>query len=79
MTTKWRILLADDHAILRDGLALVINAQQDMEIVAQADNGREAVRLARELLPDLVVLDVSMPNMSGAEAAAQIREFCPEV
>jgi DNA-binding NarL/FixJ family response regulator len=74
---KLRILLADDHAILREGLAMLINAQDDMEVVAQAATGREAVELAEQTRPDLAVLDVSMPNMGGAEAAREILARCP--
>ncbi len=74
-----RILLADDHALLREGLALLISAQADMEVVAQARSGREAVQLARQLLPDVAVLDVSMPELGGAEAAEQIRAECPAI
>ena len=77
--SKLRVLLADDHAILRDGLAMLINAQPDMEVVAQAATGHEAVRLACELEPDVAVLDVSMPDVGGAEATANIREQCPRV
>jgi len=74
-----RILLADDHAILRDGLAMLINGQSDMEVVAQAGTGREAVRLAQETNPDVALLDVSMPDMGGSEAAEKIVEQCPGV
>lgn len=77
--TKLRILLADDHGVLRDGLTLLINAQPDMQVVASARGGREAVQLAVELEPQLVVLDVSMPDLDGAEAAEQIRSCCPGV
>ena len=77
--TKLRILLADDHGVLRDGLTLLINAQPDMQVVACARGGREAVQLAAELTPQLVVLDVSMPDLGGAEAAEQIRDCCPGV
>jgi DNA-binding NarL/FixJ family response regulator len=73
------VLVADDHAILREGLAMLIGGQSDMSVVAQADNGRDAVRLAREERPDVAVLDVSMPEMGGAEATEQIRKECPEV
>jgi DNA-binding NarL/FixJ family response regulator len=76
MMAKLRILLADDHAVLREGLAMLINAQPDMEVVAQASNGREAVRLAKETAIDLAVLDISMPDLGGAQAAQQIRECC---
>ena len=77
--TKLRILLADDHGVLRDGLTLLINAQPDMQVVASARGGREAVQLAVQLEPQLVILDVSMPDLDGAEAAEQIRGCCPGV
>jgi two-component system, NarL family, response regulator NreC len=77
--SKLRILLADDHAILRDGLAALINAQADMAVIAQAATGREAVRLALDDKPDVAVLDISMPDMGGAEAAEEIRGRCPAV
>jgi DNA-binding NarL/FixJ family response regulator len=77
--TKLRVLLADDHAILREGLAMLIGGQSDMSVVAQAENGREAVRLARDERPDVAVLDVSMPELGGAEATEKIREECPDV
>jgi two-component system response regulator NreC len=75
---KLRVLLADDHAILRDGLAVLINGQSDMEVVAQASNGAEAIRLAKESRIDVAVLDVSMPGVGGAEAAQQIRDCCAD-
>ncbi|RZL04280.1 MAG: response regulator transcription factor [Rubrivivax sp.] len=72
MGEKLRLLLADDHAILREGLAALIESQQDMEIVAQVGSGREAVEKAKLLCPDVAVLDVSMPDMGGADAAELI-------
>src|SRR4051812_49213751 len=77
--TRLRVLLADDHAVLREGLALLIDAQPDMQVVAQARGGREAVRLTEQIHPDVAVLDVSMPDLGGAEAAEQIRQCCPKV
>ena len=74
-----RILLADDHAVVREGLAMLIGAQADMVVVAQARGGREAVRMVEQHMPDVVVLDVSMPDLGGAEAAEQIREIAPKV
>ena len=71
---KLRILLADDHAVLRDGLAMLIDGESDMSVTAQAENGRDAVRLAREDPPDVAVVDVSMPLMNGAEVAEALRE-----
>jgi DNA-binding NarL/FixJ family response regulator len=76
---KLRILLADDHIIVRDGLCMLINGQRDMEVVAQAGTGREAVCLAANAAPDVAVLDVSMPDIGGAEAADKIIERCPAV
>lgn len=67
-----RIILADDHAIFREGLRALLEDQQNMEVLAEAENGREAVRLARELSPDLVVMDVTMPGLNGVEATRQI-------
>src|SRR5205809_4923314 len=77
--TKLRVLLADDHGVLRDGLTLLINAQPDMRVVAAARGGREVVQLAAQLEPQVVVLDVSMPDLAGTEAAEQIRISCPGV
>lgn len=76
---KMRILLADDHVIVRDGLAVLINGQPDMQVVAQAGTGREALRHAMEMAPDVAVLDVSMPDMGGPEAAEKMGEHCPLV
>jgi len=67
-----RILLADDHKITREGLSSLISKQSDMKVVAEAENGRDAVSLARELRPDIVIMDVSMPDLNGIEATKQI-------
>src|SRR5205823_2796951 len=77
--TKLRIFLADDHAVVREGLKSLINAQPDMEVTGEAGDGRAACDQVEHLRPDVVVLDVSMPGMSGAEAAARLRQECPEV
>ena len=77
--SRLRILLADDHAILREGLAMLIGGQPDMEVVAQADTGVRAVEAACSVQPDVAVLDISMPDMNGAEAAERIRAQCPQV
>jgi two-component system response regulator NreC len=71
---KIRILVADDHAVLRAGLRALLNAEPDMEVVGEAANGREAVERAEELRPDVIVMDLSMPVMGGIEATKQIRE-----
>lgn len=70
--TKIRVLLADDHAILRKGVRMLINSQPDMEVVAEAKTGREAIDEARKLKPDIVVIDVSMPELNGIEGTRQI-------
>jgi DNA-binding NarL/FixJ family response regulator len=76
---KSKILIADDHAIVRDGLQALLEAQGHYRIVATAGNGREAVRLSRELKPDLVIMDISMPELNGIEATEQIRQTHPEI
>jgi PAS domain S-box-containing protein len=75
---RLRILIADDHEIVREGLASLLSEQKDMEVVAQAGNGREAVHLAGELRPDVVVMDASMPLMNGDEATRQIKAYLPQ-
>jgi DNA-binding NarL/FixJ family response regulator len=70
--SKIRILLADDHGLVRKGLRLLVESQEGMEVVAEASDGREAVRLAAEWLPDIAILDIAMPNLNGIEATAQI-------
>jgi DNA-binding NarL/FixJ family response regulator len=76
---KLRIFLADDHMVVREGLKSLVNAQADMHVVGEADNGDAAWRSACELVPDVVVLDVSMPLMNGAEATERLRRECPRV
>jgi len=75
---KTRILLADDHAILRSGLTMLIDSQADLTIVAEAADGIEAVEKARRIKPDVVILDLTMPKLSGFEALRQIRAECPD-
>ena len=67
-----RILLCDDHAVIRRGLRLLLEQQEDFEVVGEASDGREAVNLAEALKPDIAVLDITMPNLNGIEAARQI-------
>jgi DNA-binding NarL/FixJ family response regulator len=72
-----RILLADDHAVVRQGFKMILAAQPDMEIVGEAANGREAVELAEQLRPDVVVMDVSMPELNGIEATRRLASLIP--
>ncbi len=72
-----RILLADDHALVRQGFRMILEAQPDMEIVGQAGNGREAVELAERLRPDVVVMDVAMPELNGTEATRRLAASTP--
>jgi len=74
-----RILLADDHKIVRDGVRSLIEKEPDMDVIAEAGDGRTAVRLAQELAPAVVVMDISMPDLNGMEAARQIADTAPDV
>lgn len=76
---KLRILITEDHETVREGFKLIINGQEDMETVGEANNGREALRLARELQPDLVLMDISMPELNGLKAAAMLKRVVPEI
>ena len=77
--SKIRILVADDHALLRRGLVSLLEYQKDFAVIGEAGNGREAVDRSRELKPDVVILDLSMPVMDGVEAARLIHEAQPDV
>jgi DNA-binding NarL/FixJ family response regulator len=67
-----KILLADDHAIIREGLRAMLDKQPDIEVVGAAEDGRKAMELVRELRPDIVIMDISMPNLNGIDATRQI-------
>ncbi len=74
---RFRILLADDHTIVRNGLRALIERQPDLTVVAEASNGREAIEFAEKHTPDVVLMDVAMPLMNGIEAAARITASLP--
>src|SRR5512134_3977554 len=75
---KTRVLLADDHTLFRQGIRTLIASETDMEVVAEASNGGEALERATETRPDLILMDIGMPGLSSFEAARQIRKERPE-
>jgi DNA-binding NarL/FixJ family response regulator len=71
------VFLADDHAVVRDGLRALLEAQHDIQVLGDAANGRDAVRRVAELRPDVVIMDIAMPELNGIEATQQILDLCP--
>lgn len=76
---KLRVLLIDDHALVREGLTRLINDQADMEVIADAADGHTGVQLAQELVPDVALVDVSMPGLDGTQVTRRIASTCPRV
>lgn len=77
--SKLRIVLAEDHHTVREGIKLLVNSQSDMEVVGEAENGREAIKKAQNLAPDVVVMDISMPELNGLKATKKLKQVCPQV
>src|SRR6266498_2145370 len=77
--SKLRILLAEDHETVREGLKMILNAQSDMEVVDDVGDGRAAVERAQDLLPDIVLMDISMPYLNGLKATEKLKQCCPKV
>src|SRR5256885_12722660 len=75
---KITVLLADDHAVVRQGLRALLEAEEDMNVAGEAENGRQAVQMAKRLQPDVVVMDIAMPSLNGLEATRQISRECPK-
>jgi two-component system response regulator NreC len=79
LTEEIRVLIADDHAIVRDGVRMILEAQTDIAVVGEASDGREAAEKARALLPDVVLMDIAMPVMTGLQATEVIKKELPQV
>ena len=77
--SKIRVLVADDHGIVRKGLRFVLERQEDLEVIGEAGDGREAVRICEQSSPNVVVMDIAMPQLNGLDAAAQILRHSPEI
>ncbi len=78
MADPIRVLIADDHTIVRSGVRLLLQTEADIEVVGEAENGREAVDLAIQYQPDIVLMDIAMPEVDGLEATGQIKSHCPK-
>lgn len=79
METRTRILLAEDHNTVREGIKMLVNSQPDMEVVGEAENGNAAILKTRELKPDLLVMDISMPELNGLRATERLRQEFPDL
>ena len=78
MGAKYKIIIAEDHTIVREGLRALLSSDPNLEVVGEVEDGREAIRLAERLEPDLVLMDLSMPRMSGMDAIREIKKRCPQ-
>lgn len=74
-----RVVIADDHEIMRDGLRSLIEQEADLQVVAEAENGRQALGAVRQHQPDVVIMDIAMPDLNGIDATLKIKELCPTV
>jgi len=74
-----RVMIVDDHTMVRRGLATILKVRPDLELVAEAGDGKEALQLCQQVQPDVILMDLLMPEMSGAEATRRIRELCPQI
>jgi len=76
---KYKVILVDDHQLLKDGIALMLKDHQEVEVIAEASNGKEAISLAETLKPDLLVMDLDMPLMNGILASKHIKKEMPHI
>ncbi len=76
---KTKVLLADDHTIVREGIRALLDSREDIEVIGEAEDGKQAVERARQLVPDIVLIDITMPNLNGIEAARQIKKANPDI
>ena len=76
---QFRVLLADDHSLVRAGIRYLLQSLPDIDVIAEAGDGREALQLIEKLNPDIVLMDIAMPNLSGLEAAIHVAENFPQV
>ena len=74
-----KIILADDHPLLRQGIRHQLEQEEDLEVIGEAGDGEEAIRMAKELVPDVIIIDIGMPRMNGLEATKQIKDENPGV
>jgi DNA-binding NarL/FixJ family response regulator len=74
-----RVLIVEDHETVREGLRLIIDTQEDMQVCGEAGDGREAIRRAQELIPDVLLMDISMPGLNGLTAAAKLKRVAPQI
>jgi len=79
MMSEIRVLIAEDHKTVRAGLKMLIDGETDMKVIGEAGDGREAIRLAQEIQPDVLVMDISMPQLNGLAAAAKLKRLAPEI
>ncbi|MDC4227429.1 MAG: response regulator transcription factor [Candidatus Manganitrophus sp.] len=77
--SKIRILIADDHRVVREGLAAILKSRSDMDVVGEAINGFEVIEKTKALKPDVILMDISMPQMNGVEATRAVRKISPEI
>jgi DNA-binding NarL/FixJ family response regulator len=74
-----RVLIVEDHETVREGLRLIVDAQEDMQVCGEAGDGRKAIQMAQELIPDVLLMDISMPELNGLTAAAKLKRIAPEI